>query len=52
MQKSDISYQEKLNELRLDISHPNSSGISFILLEGETDCTSSSSLGQVLNKTK
>jgi hypothetical protein len=37
MKKSDISYQEKLNELRLDISHPNSNGISFILLEGDTD---------------
>ncbi|WP_339875659.1 hypothetical protein [uncultured Algoriphagus sp.] len=37
MKKSDISYQEKLNELRLDISHPNSKGLSFILLEGETD---------------
>lgn len=37
MKKADISYQEKLNELRLDISHPNSNGISFILLEGDTD---------------
>jgi hypothetical protein len=37
MKKTDISYQEKLNELRLDISHPNSNGISFILLEGDTD---------------
>ena len=36
MKKADISYQEKLNELRLDISHPNSNGISFILLEGDT----------------
>jgi len=37
VKKADISYQEKLNELRLDIAHPNSKGISFILLEGETD---------------
>lgn len=37
MKKGDISYQEKLNELRLDISHPNSKGMSFILVEGETD---------------
>src|SRR6187431_1307189 len=37
MKKSDISYQEKLNELRLDIAHPKSSGISFVLLEGDTD---------------
>lgn len=37
MKKSDITYLEKLNELRLDISHPNSRGLNFIFLEGETD---------------
>ncbi|WP_341900430.1 DUF4435 domain-containing protein [Fluviicola taffensis] len=37
MKKADISYQEKLNELRLDILHPNSRGINFVLLEGDTD---------------
>lgn len=37
MIKSDITYQEKLNELRLDISHPKSHGINFVLLEGESD---------------
>ena len=37
MKKSDITYQDKINELRLDISHPNSRGINFIFLEGETD---------------
>lgn len=37
MKRTDITYQEKLNELRLDISHPNSNGICFVLLEGETD---------------
>ena len=37
MNKSDITYQDKLNELRLDISHPNSRGINFIFVEGETD---------------
>jgi hypothetical protein len=37
MKKQDITYQDKLNELRLDLSHPNSDGICFILLEGETD---------------
>jgi hypothetical protein len=37
MIKSDITYQDKLNELRLDISHPNSNGINFIFVEGETD---------------
>lgn len=37
MRKQDITYQDKLNELRLDISHPNNVGISFVLLEGESD---------------
>jgi hypothetical protein len=37
MKKADITYIEKLNELRLDISNPNSKGISFIFLEGDTD---------------
>jgi len=37
MKKQDITYQDKLNELRLDISHPNNRGIAFVLLEGESD---------------
>ncbi len=37
MTKQDITYQDKLNELRLDLAHPNSKGICFVLLEGETD---------------
>ena len=37
MKKQDITYQDKLNELRLDISHTNSIGLPFILVEGETD---------------
>lgn len=37
MKRQDITYQDKLNELRLDLSHPNSNGICFVLLEGETD---------------
>ena len=37
MKKQDITYQDKLNELRLDIAHPNSSGLAFVLVEGETD---------------
>jgi hypothetical protein len=37
MKRQDITYQDKLNELRLDLSHPNSHGICFVLLEGETD---------------
>ncbi len=37
MKRQDITYQDKLNELRLDLSHPNSKGICFVLLEAETD---------------
>lgn len=37
MKKQDISYQDKIVELKLDLSHPNSEGICFVLLEGETD---------------
>ena len=37
MKQKDITYQDKLNELKLDISHPNNKGIAFILLEGESD---------------
>lgn len=37
MRKQDITYQDKLNELKLDISHPNNSGIAFVLVEGESD---------------
>jgi len=37
MRVQDITYLDKLNELRLDLSHPNSRGICFVLLEGETD---------------
>ena len=37
MKKQDITYQDKLNELKLDISHPNNSGIAFVLVEGESD---------------
>ncbi len=37
MKKQDITYQDKLNELQLDISHPNNKGIVFVLLEGESD---------------
>ena len=37
MRKQDITYQDKLIELRLDISHPNSKGKAFVLLEGKSD---------------
>jgi len=37
MKKQDITYQDKLDELLLDISHPNSKGFVFVLLEGESD---------------
>jgi hypothetical protein len=37
MKQQDITYQDKLNELRLDISHPNNNGLAFVLLEGKSD---------------
>lgn len=37
MIKQDITYQDKLNELRLDLSHPISSDTNFVLVEGESD---------------
>ena len=37
MTKNDITYQEKLDELKLHLSHPNSYGRVFILVEGDTD---------------
>lgn len=37
MRIGDITYQDKLNELRLDISHPNSNRINFIFVEGDSD---------------
>lgn len=37
MTRQDITYQDKLNELRLDITHPNSRGLAFVFVEGHTD---------------
>ena len=37
MNKKDITYQDKMNELRLDISHPNSKDVNFIFVEGDSD---------------
>jgi hypothetical protein len=37
MRKQDITYQDKINELRLDTSHPKSNGLTFILVEGDSD---------------
>ncbi|MEY4904091.1 MAG: hypothetical protein RLZZ292_1906 [Bacteroidota bacterium] len=37
MQQSDYTYTNKMDELRLDISHPNNHGKVFILLEGDSD---------------
>lgn len=37
MKKQDITFQDKVNELRLDITHPNSSNIVFVFVEGESD---------------
>jgi hypothetical protein len=31
----DVTYQDKLNELRLDITHPKSRGKVFVCLEGK-----------------
>ena len=37
MTRQDITYPEKLNALRLDMSHPNSKGQAFVLVEGDSD---------------
>lgn len=37
MNQSDVTYAEKLNELRLDISHPRNERMVFVLLEGQSD---------------
>jgi hypothetical protein len=37
VRKTDYSYTDKINELRLDVSHPNSSGRVFVFLEGDSD---------------
>jgi len=36
MRKEDLSYQGKIDELVLDMSHPRSQGKVFILVEGES----------------
>lgn len=37
MRQSDITYTEKLNQLRMDVPHPNNRGQAFVLVEGDTD---------------
>lgn len=37
MRQEDITFEQKLAELRLDIQHPNSQGQAFILVEGDSD---------------
>ncbi len=37
MIKSNVSYQDKINELRLDFMNPNTKNKTFILLEGDSD---------------
>jgi hypothetical protein len=37
MIKGNVSYQDKINELRLDFTHPNTKDRVFILFEGDTD---------------
>ena len=37
MNRNDVTYLDKLNELSLDITHPNSQGLNFIFVEGDSD---------------
>jgi len=37
MSPENITYQQKLNQLRLDISHPNNEGVNFVMVEGKND---------------
>jgi len=37
MKPEDITYEQKINQLRLDIAHPNNEGINFVMVEGITD---------------
>lgn len=37
MTKGNVSYQDKINELRLDFMHPNTKNKVFILFEGDND---------------
>lgn len=37
MKKQDITYQDKMDELMLDIPHPNNQGQVFVFVEGESD---------------
>lgn len=37
MKQSDTTYEDKLSELRMDLSNPNSNNMCFIFVEGQTD---------------
>lgn len=37
MKKENVSYQDKIDELRFDFAHPLTQNKTFILLEGDTD---------------
>ena len=37
MRRSTITYQEKLNELRMDLPNPNNRGKTLVLVEGDSD---------------
>ena len=37
MESQDITYQEKLNDIKFNISHPKNQGINFVLVEGDSD---------------
>jgi hypothetical protein len=37
MNQLDVTYQEKLNQIRMDSKHPNTQGKVFVFVEGESD---------------
>lgn len=37
MRKADITYTQKLTELKLDLTHPNNERTNYILVEGDSD---------------
>ena len=37
MNRQEVTYQEKLNQIRMDLNHPNTQGKVFVLVEGESD---------------
>lgn len=37
MNQQDVTYQDKLNEIKFDLTHPNTQGKVFVFVEGESD---------------